>query len=134
MTSAASPSRPPTGLTLTPGDGRVLLTWQAPEQGEPNGYNVYRRTSSGPWELIATVTGTSYSDDEVTNGQEYEYKVTGVGTGGEGDASQSVVTTPQSEGGDEEGSTTDLLLFLGIGVLAIAAILALLLVMRRRRQ
>ena len=97
------------------------------------GYNVYRKTGSGPWEMIATVNGTSYEDENVTNGQEYSYKVSSVGSGEEGDPTESAVIIPQSPDSDnDEGNNT--LLFLGIGVLAIAAVLALLFVMRRKKQ
>ena len=126
---------PPTGLVSTPGDGSVSLTWQAPNENASSvtGYNVYRKSGQGAWELIATVTGTSYNDDNVTNGQEYSYKVSSVGSGEEGDPTESAVIIPQSSDSDnDEGNNT--LLFLGIGVLAIAAVLALLFVMRRKKK
>jgi titin len=126
---------PPSGLVANVGDGKVQLTWQAPTEGASSvtGYNVYRKAGSGAWEMIATVNGTSYVDDEVTNGQEYSYKVSSIGSGGEGENTESAVIIPQSsEPNDDEGDNT--LLFLGIGVLAVAAVLALLFVMRRKKQ
>jgi len=126
---------PPTGLVVTPGDGTVLLTWQAPNENASSvtDYNVYRKSGQGAWEIIATVTATSYNDDDVTNGQEYSYKVLSVGSGGEGDPTESAVIIPQSpDSNDDEGN--NMLLFLGIGALAIASVLALLFVMRRKKK
>ena len=126
---------PPTGLVATPGDGTVSLTWQAPTENASSvtGYNVYRRSGQGAWELIATVTGTSYNDENVNNGQEYSYKVSSVGSGEEGDPTESAVIIPQSSDSDNDGGN-NVLLYLGIGVLAIAVVLGLLFVMRRKKQ
>ncbi len=101
---------PPTGLVATPGDGTVSLTWQAPTENASSvtGYNVYRRSGQGQWELIATVTGTSYNDENVNNGQEYSYKVSSVGSGEEGDPTESAVIIPQSSDSDNDGGTNAL--------------------------
>ena len=126
---------PPSGLVANASNGKVQLTWQAPSDGASSvtGYNVYRKTGSGSWELIASVNGTSYEDDDVTNGQEYSYKVSSIGSGGEGEPTESAVIIPQSpDSNDDEGN--DMLLFLGIGVLAIAAVLGLLFVLRRKKK
>ncbi|MBR1513718.1 MAG: S8 family serine peptidase [Bacteroidales bacterium] len=47
----------------------VILTWEAPESGNPTGYEVYRET-----ELLETVTALTFTDMEVEEG-EYNYCV-----------------------------------------------------------
>ena len=125
----------PNDLVVTPGDGSIQVTWKAPSEGASSvtGYNVYRKTGSEPWEKIATVTGTSYNDDNVTNGKEYGYQVSSIGPGGEGDLTESVVVIPQSSDSNDD-DLNNTMLYLGIGVLAIAAVLALLFVMRGKKQ
>jgi len=72
---------PPTGLTATPGNAQVSLSWGASIGA--NGYHVKRsRTSGGPFVGIACPTGTSYVDTGLTNGTIYYYVVTASYTGG----------------------------------------------------
>jgi len=72
---------PPTGLTATPGNAQVSLSWGASIGA--NGYHVKRsRTSGGPFGGIACPTGTSYVDTGLTNGTIYYYVVTASYTGG----------------------------------------------------
>jgi len=67
----------PTGLSATPGPAQIALSWLA--AANATGYNVYRAPASGgPWTLIASPTGTSYTDLAVTNPTTYWYRVTAV--------------------------------------------------------
>jgi len=78
----------PTDLQATSGDGQVDLTWNPGGDSNPDGYNVYRSTSSFSDISNATklngslVSGTNYPDTEVTNGTKYFYRVTAVGSDG----------------------------------------------------
>jgi hypothetical protein len=101
----------PTGLTATPGDGRVSLSWTAPaDSGLPlNNYFVYRSTTSGgTYALIspcpsACPSGTTYTDTTAGNGTRYYYVVSAENPIGEGAQSAQAAATPESSGG---GSST----------------------------
>jgi polygalacturonase/pectin methylesterase-like acyl-CoA thioesterase len=76
---SATPVAPlanPTGLTATPGNGKLVLNWSS--VGSANTYNVMRSTTDGgPYQTIATgVSGTSFPDTSVANGTIYYYVVT----------------------------------------------------------
>jgi fibronectin type 3 domain-containing protein len=62
----------------------VTLSWSASTSSDVVGYNVYRASvSGGPYSLIASsVSGTSYSDSNVTAGQTYYYVLTSVDSSG----------------------------------------------------
>jgi hypothetical protein len=75
--------QPPTSLQATAGDGQVDLTWNAGGNSDPAGYRVYRSTSSfsdvsNATEVATIPGGTSHSDEGLTNGTEYFYRVTAV--------------------------------------------------------
>lgn len=63
---------PPTGLHAMPGNSAVNLQWNA-FNGAAS-YNLKRSsTAGGPYTLIANVTGTSFTDSNVTNNGTYYY-------------------------------------------------------------
>jgi hypothetical protein len=70
--------QPPTNLAATPGDSRVTLSWTA--NAGATGYNVKRATTSGgPYATVApNVSGTTYQDTPLINGQTYYYVVSSV--------------------------------------------------------
>ena len=90
------PSLPPapTGLTATPGNSQVTLSWNA-AAGATN-YNLKRSTiSGGSYLVIASgLTSTNATDNQVTNGTTYYYVVSGVNVAGEGPDSQQASATP----------------------------------------
>ena len=67
----------PAGLSATPGNNQVALTWNALPGAAS--YNIKRSTvSGGPYTTISTpgaVTGTSYTDSTAVNGTTYYYVV-----------------------------------------------------------
>lgn len=86
----------PTGLTATPGNAQVSLSWTAVTGAQS--YNVYRSTTSGTKGTVLNslaVTATNYTDTTVTNGTVYYYEVTAVNAGGESGVSNQVSAIPQ---------------------------------------
>lgn len=93
--SALTSPGAPTALAASSTPGSVSLTWTAPTSGATN-YNVYRGTSpGGPYgTTVATaVTGTSTTDNTVTNGTAYYYTVK-ANNGSESVASNEAATKP----------------------------------------
>ena len=87
----------PISLSATPGSGQVALTWTAPTGA--TGYSVKRSgTSGGPYTLIGTATGTTFTDTAVTNGATYYYVTSAVtnvsSSAGEGADSNQASATP----------------------------------------
>jgi hypothetical protein len=71
----------PAGLTATPGNAKVTLTWAASTGA--TSYGIKRATSSsGTFTQIATATSTTYTDTSVTNGTAYFYVVTAINAQG----------------------------------------------------
>ena len=92
------PPGPPIGLSATPGDGAVSLSWTAPsfDGGAPvSGYRVYRGTSPGG-ETFHQALGnvTSFVDTGLLNGTTFYYKVSAENDNGVGTLSSEVVATP----------------------------------------
>ncbi|SNX53839.1 alpha amylase N-terminal ig-like domain-containing protein [Thermoanaerobacterium sp. RBIITD] len=84
-----------TGLTATPGNGKVDLSWTASDGA--SGYNIYRSTvDGGLYEKIASnIKATTYSDTTVTNGLKYVYAITAKDdVGNESDKSSDTIAYP----------------------------------------
>lgn len=81
----------PTGLTATPGNAQVSLSWSASTDAVGvTGYKVYRGGT-----LIASPTATSYVDTGVTNGTTYSYAVSARdAAGNESTQTAAVTATP----------------------------------------
>jgi len=80
---------PPRELTASATHGSVTLTWQAPINGTPTGYKVYKNNTA-----LTTVTGLTYTDTAVTDGTTYSYKVTALYGSDESDPTATVTATP----------------------------------------
>ena len=108
-TPAAVPGAP-AGLTATPSNSRVTLSWAAPasDGGSPvSSYNVYVATSAdfkGAAE-VAGVTGTAVVLVGLVNGTPDYFRVTAVNAVGEGPASSEVLATPVTVPGAPAGLT-----------------------------
>ena len=72
----------PTGLTATPGDTKIALSWIA--SADATSYVVKRGTTKGgpyvPLMPAVPLTGTTYVDTGLTNGTTYDYVVDAFGT------------------------------------------------------
>lgn len=90
----ATPPDIPTGLTATPDDGEVALSWSAATGA--TSYNVKRATvSGGVYTTLATgLTSPSYTDTTVTNSVTYYYVVSSTNSAGESASSSEVSATP----------------------------------------
>jgi fibronectin type 3 domain-containing protein len=91
----------PKSLNAAPGDEKVDLTWQAPDDngGSPiTNYRIYRGTSQDSLTRHATVGGDarSYADTVVTNGVRYWYQVSAENDVGEGERSNQASATPEA--------------------------------------
>jgi alpha-L-fucosidase 2 len=87
------PIAPPTGLTATPGNTQVSLSWSA--SSGATSYQVKQATTSGgPYTTIASPTGTSYTNTALTNGTTYFYVVSSVNSTGESADSGQASATP----------------------------------------
>jgi fibronectin type 3 domain-containing protein len=107
-TPAAAVTKPglPNGLTASPGNGKVTLSWKAPGSNGGSGisgYEVYRGTSpggeSGTPVNASLVAGTSYTVTGLTNGTTYYFTVAAVnkaklpgGKSGEASATPAVAS------------------------------------------
>jgi len=80
---------PPQNLTAAPGNGSVILSWQAPVSGQPTGYKIYKNSA-----LLTTVTGLTYTDTAVVNGTTYSYYLKAVYATGESSSTATVTATP----------------------------------------
>jgi subtilisin-like proprotein convertase family protein len=95
---ASGPTAAPV-VTVAPGSNQVVLSWGAVAGATQ--YWVMRTEGFAGCEfgkaLVATVTGTSYTDSEVANGRTYSYNVVAVGssTACFGRASACAQATPQ---------------------------------------
>ncbi len=92
------PPAAPTGLAATAGNGTVTLNWNDNGEGDLDGYNIYRSTTSGGYgKLNSSPLGSSdYTDNSVVNGTTYYYVVTAVDIGtNESGASSEVSATPE---------------------------------------
>ena len=79
----------PTGLTATPGNAQVSLSWTA--AGGATSYNVKSAAvDGGPYSTVTNVTGTSYLNTGLRNGTSYYYVITAMNAGGESGPSSQV--------------------------------------------
>jgi len=94
----ATPPGAPQGLSATPGDTTVSLTWSPPSSngGSPiTNYKIYRSTTGGGETPQATIGNVlTYSDTAVTNGVTYYYEVSALNNVGEGPRSSEASATP----------------------------------------
>jgi fibronectin type 3 domain-containing protein len=68
----------PTGMVAVSSSDAILLSWRDVDAPGRKGYRVYRGDSNGPFELLAEVIESSYTDDTATPGVTYFYAVTAI--------------------------------------------------------
>ena len=78
-----APPNAPTGLSVSPGNAKVYLSWDASTSGA-TGYNVKRSTiSGGSYTTIASPTTNTYTDAGVSSCATYYYVVSATNSAGE---------------------------------------------------
>ncbi len=88
-----APPPPPVGLSASPANGRVALTW-SPVHGA-SAYTVRRADGpAGAYEIIAGPAATSCVDSGVVNGHTYLYTVSALNAGGESAPCAPVAAAP----------------------------------------
>ena len=81
----------------------IVVTWEAAENAKT--YTIYRKTKNTNWTVIANgVSGTSYTDKNVTAGEAYTYTVRGVASDGKTmskgyDGTGKTATVPKPDSG-----------------------------------
>lgn len=66
----------PAGLSGVAGSGLAVLSWSANTEVDLGGYSLYRRTGSGDFAALATnLNQTTYTDQGLSNGTVYEYRL-----------------------------------------------------------
>ncbi len=87
----------PFQLNSVSGIRSVALSWSTPADiggASISTYRIYRSLSgTGTFDLIASVSGTTYTDKQLNNGTLYFYHVTAVNSAGEGPAAATSSTT-----------------------------------------
>lgn len=82
------------GVMVASGDAKDIIEWNPIPKFN---YNVKRSTTSGgTYTTIGTVSGTKFTDTNVSNGTTYYYVVAGVDSIGESPVSAEVVATPNT--------------------------------------
>lgn len=89
------PPHTPSGVTASPSDTNVLLTWNSSVGAST--YTIRRSTGpQDPWLIVAmNIPELAWTDTDVEPGKTYHYVVTGVNSTGEsGNSDESVATLP----------------------------------------
>ncbi|MCA9372937.1 fibronectin type III domain-containing protein, partial [Candidatus Woesebacteria bacterium] len=89
----------PTNLTISDASDRdaeiwrLTLAWkQAASGGTPAHYTIYRSTEGGAYTNIGETTSTAYTDADLTQSQDYSYKVLAIDNAGSSSIASNIVT------------------------------------------
>jgi hypothetical protein len=104
IATAVDPTPPDavTGLTTTPGNGQVKLTWTAATASDLAGYDIFRSRTSPVAQVGTPLNGatplgkntTTFTDTTALNGQQYYYLVRSIDVDGNTAAPAEVSGTP----------------------------------------
>ncbi len=100
--AAYPPPLKPAGLTATPGDGEVTLSWDDPKDSRITHWQWRYRASGGSWPPVwsqlpaATVPDFIFISSGLTNGTAYEFQIRAVAVSLPGALSDIVSATPRT--------------------------------------
>jgi hypothetical protein len=106
VVAADYPPFPPDGVFSITGDGVVTISWNPNQEGDLDGYRVYRGNQdlSGPYFPLADVSAsqTYYDDYDVHNGETWFYAVAAFDRNGHVSdlSAEDVFDTPRPQGND----------------------------------
>ena len=96
-TAAATVPEDPTGLAGSEVSGEVALTWDDPTDDTITGYKIFRKTGTAAYTTLVEDTASttqSYTDDTVSEGTTYTYKIQAINdTGNSGDSNEFEIRT-----------------------------------------
>ena len=126
----------PVGLTAIANTSQVSLNWSVPTSNGGSSiidYNIYRSTSeTGNYSLIASHSGLTYNDTELTNGQTYWYKVSAVNGLGQGaNCSAAFASVPQI---NSPANQDTMPIWVAVIAIAVVLIASLPLLLKRRNK
>jgi fibronectin type 3 domain-containing protein len=87
----------PRNLAVSSQDGKLLLSWDAPEDdggSDITSYAIYRHSADGESTRVAVVNSTILLDMGLTNGATYSYSIAAINTVGEGNLTSNVSGKP----------------------------------------
>jgi hypothetical protein len=84
----------PGNVTVTSTSGQATLTWNA--VGGATGYQVWASTDGIHFQLLATVSNTTFTQTGLTNGTTYQYYVTAITGAGVSSPSSAVSAVPRT--------------------------------------
>jgi hypothetical protein len=90
--SVVTPPEPPKDLQLANTEQGIRLSWQA----RGSEFRVFRRSGDGPYEPIARVTQSPWTDDTTDFGQPYSYQVQTLVKAGENQEAESELSAAKS--------------------------------------
>jgi fibronectin type 3 domain-containing protein len=129
----------PNGLTATPGNAQVQLSWTAPASdggSRITGYKLYRATAPGVQAsaVITSVTGTSTTVTGLSNGSTYYFRVAAINAAGnQSPSSPEVSAKPGRTVPVNPTSVPEPLIAVLAAIATVALAAALTLAMRGRR-
>ncbi|WP_036381537.1 hypothetical protein [Muricauda sp. MAR_2010_75] len=82
----------PIGLTAEPGNGRIVLIWEANIETDLSHYNIYQGTSADDLEKVDEEGDTSYEAKDLSNGTPYYFAIAAENINGGASAKSRVVS------------------------------------------
>jgi titin len=97
MATPTGPPLPPVNLSCTSGDGFVEITWEQPESDggiSVTGYSIEKK--EGPNTRLIDLNGMTliYRDNDVTNGDQYSYRIRSINPAGDSSFTESIDCIP----------------------------------------
>jgi len=117
------------GVSAEIEDGKVRLSWAAPDDGvlPITAFLVYRSVDGGGMELLTTVSGTSYIDEDVAEGSSYSYQLVAENLLGQGSVSASITAVIP-----EPSSGIDPMVLVAIVMIGLVVVAVVVVFIRRR--